>query len=161
MKNLGTKTIDNILGETFTEEQRENFPLKQKLAFHHPIRSYILVFLGGEMPNLIKKLVNGLENRGTKTSRDLVFRGQKLSRFMLRKVWECSHGSFGEMRINKNILEHYQKNPHNRMQVWLAAQVLSQTQLCLIDSYAKECVEDSAYASQEIQEKSYKKVPHP
>ena len=87
MTNLGTETIEDILGDTFTPEQKAIFPIKQKLAFYHPMRPDILIFLGGEMPHLVKKPVNALENSGTKPTRDLILGGKRLSLLMLQKVW--------------------------------------------------------------------------
>ena len=110
MTNLGTETIEDILGDTFTPEQKAIFPIKQKLAFYHPMRPDILIFLGGEMPHLVKKTVNALENSGIKPTQDLILRSKRLFLLMLQKVWEYSQGSFGEMRTNRNTLEHDQKN---------------------------------------------------
>merc|ERR1740139_1284710 len=84
MNNLGTKTIEDILGDTFNPKQKAIFLLKQKLAFYHPMRPDILVFLGGEMPHLVKKIVNALENSGTKPTRDLILKTKRLSLNRLR-----------------------------------------------------------------------------
>ena len=88
------------------------------------------------MPHWIKQLVIALERSGIKPSTDLEFKGKKLSLAMLQAVWEKYCDEFGEMRTNRNTTEHYFKNSYNRMRVWLAAQVLSQTQIRLIDEHA-------------------------
>ena len=45
-----------------TEKQNSLLPLTEyKVAFRHPIQNNIIIFLGGEMPHLIKKIVNAFE----------------------------------------------------------------------------------------------------
>ena len=101
----------------FTEEQKNFFPMKQKLAFPHPMRPDLKIFIGGEIPHWIKQLVIALERSGIKPSTDLEFKGKKLSLAMLQAVWEKYCDEFGEMRTNRNTTEHYVKNSYNRMGV--------------------------------------------
>ena len=39
-----------------TANQHKLFPLEKKIAFRHPVRKHIIVFIGGEMPHLVKKM---------------------------------------------------------------------------------------------------------
>ena len=76
---LATITMKDIFALNsniiLTDKQKTILPLSQyKVAFYHPIQSDIIVFIGGEMPNLIKKIVNALERSGSIHFTDLYFR---------------------------------------------------------------------------------------
>ena len=60
------------------------------------------------MPHLVKNM-NSLENRGTKPTWNLMKGGKRLSLLMLQIVWECSQGTFGEIKTKRNTLKYYQK----------------------------------------------------
>ena len=52
-KALGKITFEDVLGEYLSDERKGRYPLKQLIAFPHPIRSNILIFIGGEMLHLV------------------------------------------------------------------------------------------------------------
>ena len=54
IKSLGTETIEDVLGEYLSAERKILYPMKQVITFYHPIRSDILIFIGGKMPHLVK-----------------------------------------------------------------------------------------------------------
>ena len=55
-RNLATLTAEDVFGkEYFSANQNKVLLLDLKIAFRHPIRSHILIFIGGDMPHLIKK----------------------------------------------------------------------------------------------------------
>jgi hypothetical protein len=93
-KTLATISMDKIFEKnnvTLTDNQRSIFPLEKKVAFHHPTRDDITIFIGGEMPHLIKKIVNAFERSapGCKSTH-LHFQGNEMSLKMLRDIWEYS-----------------------------------------------------------------------
>ena len=134
-----------------TTKQKTIFPLSQyNVAFHHPIQENIIIFVGGEMPHLIKKIVNALERSGSVKSTDLLFRDQPMTLKMLQQLWLCEQGdkNMGSIRTNFLTDDHWPpKTSFHRMKVFLATQVVSSTVLRLIDTYAIKCGGVKKYAS--------------
>ena len=59
-----------------------------KIAFAHPIDPTIIVFIQGDMPHLIKKIVNALESSSNPSSRrDISLGGYPVSLGRLREIW--------------------------------------------------------------------------
>ena len=55
LRTLATETVEDILGDHLTDEMKEIFPMDFKIAFWHPIRKNILIFISADMPHLVKK----------------------------------------------------------------------------------------------------------
>ena len=64
-----------------------------KIDFPHSIRSDILVFIGGDIPHLVKKFVNALERSGEKYYTKFFFENNIMSLKILENVWKKSDGS--------------------------------------------------------------------
>ena len=140
MKSLGTLSIKDVLKCYLSDNLRRLLPMDMKIAFPHPIRSDILIFIGGDMPHLVKKFVNTLERSGEKDSTNLFFENNYMSLKTLENVWKKSAGSgMGSIRTNNLTHEHFHKNAYSRMRVHLAVQVVSQSMIRLIDKHASEC----------------------
>eukprot|EP00978_Attheya_sp_CCMP212_P047092 scaffold421221_cov91-Attheya_sp.AAC.2 len=154
-KSLATLTAEQVFSH-FTPEEKTLLPMKQKVAFYHPalVDEKILVFIGGEMPHLIKKVVNALEKSDSmKSKRNLKFRGKSLSLNKLQKLFIASGGDdyFGSLRQHYFGVDHFDKDAHSRMRVHLAVQITSQHMIQLIDEYSEKCGGVSEYApSREI-----------
>ena len=83
MKDIFAKNSSLIL----TEKQKTILPLSEyKVAFYHPIQEDIVVFIGGEIPHLIKKFVNALERSGSVKTTDLYFCNQPITLQMLQQL---------------------------------------------------------------------------
>ena len=89
MKSLGTLSIEDVLECHLNDNLRRLLPMDMKIAFNHPIRSAILIFIRGDMPHLIKKFVNVLERSGEKYSTNLFFENNHMSLKMSKNVWGC------------------------------------------------------------------------
>ena len=122
---LATETVKDILGDHLTDEMKEIFPMDFKIAFWHPIRKNILIFISADMPHLVKKIVNAFESSGVKSSRDLSYKSKKMSLKKLEKIWKCDNGRLGDLRTNILTTDHFNKNPYSCMRVHLAIQVVS------------------------------------
>ena len=61
----------------FTENQNKYLNLEKNIAFIHPKRSDILIFIGGDMPHIVKRMVNVLESSSEENSkRNLEYNGE-------------------------------------------------------------------------------------
>ena len=118
----------------------DNFPNDGLLiAFHHPCDKDIKVFIGGEMPHLVKKIVNRLESSfSSKSKVTLKFRGEAMSLQMIKKAWLWDDEGFGATRKTVLTEDHFYKNAYSRMRVHLAVQVLSRSVGYLIDRYTSD-----------------------
>ena len=93
--------IDNSI---FTLIERKNnlTPLQEYTnSFRHLIQDTISTLLRGEMPHLIKKIVNALERSGSVISTDLSFRGQPITLKMIHQLWlrKQSQSKFGSIKL--------------------------------------------------------------
>ena len=78
-------TKDNI---KLTCKQKEVLTLKQKISYCHLIDGDVIIFIGGKIPHLVKKIVNTLESSGlAKGSRNLEFCRKPTSLAMVEKNW--------------------------------------------------------------------------
>ena len=87
---------------------------KFNVGFQHPIQDNVIIFISGEMPHLIKKIVNALERSGSVKSIDLYFRGQHVSVKMLQQVWLCdqTENKIGSIRTNfRQMITGHQEHP--------------------------------------------------
>jgi len=142
-KRFSLSILKNPDGTTRTTLPAPNLPV----AFPHPEDSNRLVFIGGEMPHWIKKFVNRLEqSSSSKSSVSLKFRGQQMSLDMIKDAWLWDDEGFGSLRKTKLTEDHFYKNAYSRMRVHLAAQVLSQSVVSLIERYGAN---DDAEIAQE------------
>ena len=161
-KQLATFTVNDIFQtgcrqckktsqQAIENSLLDNLPNRElKIAFSHPCDEGIKVFIGGEMPHLIKKIVNRLENScGVKSKVSLKFRGQLMSLDMIKTAWLWEDEGFGSTRKTILTEDHFHKNAYSRMRVHLAVQVVSESVAILINRYTKEMGVDMAskYAS--------------
>ena len=150
-KQLATLIARDIFGSrcdncTKTSQQSTKLSLldnlpndKLPIAFLHPCDSTIKVFIGGEMPHLVKKIVNRLERTSSvKNKVDLKFRGEELSLEMIKDAWMWDDDGFGAIRKTFLTEDHFFLNAYSRMRVHLAVQVLSSSVVSLIDGYSLE-----------------------
>ena len=88
--------------------------MHQKIAFQHPLRSDLIVSIGGEMPHLMKKICNAFERSGIKKSTNLKFRGKLMSLSMLKDLWQYGQmqGSLGDLRIDVLTDDHWPPKMH-------------------------------------------------
>ena len=69
--------------------------MEKKIAFLHPKRSDVLIFIGGDMPHIVKRIVNVLGSSSKENSkRNLEYKGDKINLKMLRDIWECDSGKW-------------------------------------------------------------------
>ena len=100
------------------------------MAFPHPLfGDDIRIFIGGDMPHCIKKLVNTLEKSGWKNhSRNLRKNGKKLSLQMIQRCWEASGDNLittGSLRKYRKGIQHFLKDSYSRLNVPLSVQITS------------------------------------
>jgi len=138
-RSLSTISMREIIDKsslTLITKQKTIIPLSEyNVAFHHPIQNDITIFIGGEMPHLIKKIVNALERSGSVKSTDLNFRNQPMTLKMIQQLWLCEQGEakLGSLRTNFLTDDHFPpRTSFHRMKVFLATQVVSATYLPLI-----------------------------
>ena len=154
-KQLATMTVRDVFKsrcELCGSRARESVKLslldylpndKLLIAFRHPCDDSIKVFIGGEMPHLVKKLVNRLERScSAKSKISLKFRGQMMSLDMIKKAWLWDNEGFGTTRKTVLTEDHFYKNAYSRMRVHLVVQVVSESVATLIDRYTYEMGED-------------------
>lgn len=136
MKQLATIST----AEAFGDQLGEMLPKSIKVAFPHPVRSHIKVYIGGEMPHWIKKFANAMENSSKKSSnRDMEFCGGKINLGMIHNVWKTKLSGVNTLRVIEKLTEdHFIKNAHSRMRVHLAAQVLSRNVHKMLSDYCGE-----------------------
>ena len=151
-RSLSTISMREIIDKsslTLTTKQKTIIPLSEyNVAFHHPIQNDITIFIGGEMPHLIKKIVNALERSGSVKSTDLNFRNQPMTLKMIQQLWLCEQGEakLGSLRINFLTDDHFPpRTSFHRMKVFLATQVVSATVIRLIDMHADKCGGNKKY----------------
>ena len=118
------------------------------IAFTHPCDPKYIIFIGGEMPRWVKKVVNRLESSSNDKSKvHLSFKGQPLSLKMIKDAWLWDDEGFGSLRKTVLTEDHFYKNAYSRMRVHLAVQVLSSSVINLIDRYTKDdCDKMKMYA---------------
>ena len=67
-----------------------------------------------------------------------MLKGKPLGLGMIKRAWEAVElGGIGTLRQTKLILDHFVKNPHSRMRVFLAVQVLSNSVYEMMKSYVE------------------------
>ena len=131
-KKLATLTARSIFLGYCNDDDLEGLPFK--VAFPHPSPVYskdITIFIGGEMPHWVKKVRNAFDSKAQK----LEFRGKWMSLAMCDDVWKQTTDASmqkGNLRKYKFGKEHFQLNSYNKMQVFLAMQIFSQTMIRML-----------------------------
>ena len=139
LKSLCTYAATDLIFNELTElcpELLSRLPPDFKIAFDHPTLPGIKVFAAGDMPYLIKKIVNAMERTGqSKSKTSLSYLGQRLSLDSIKTLWEeTGDGKVGtSLRVFKYTIDHFLKNAFNRMRVHLATQITSLSTCRLID----------------------------
>jgi hypothetical protein len=123
------------------EDYLDGLPLDFKIAFRHPTPSYNnLIFIGGEMPHLAKKFRNNMSNK----SRKLVFCGKSVNLQKCYVAWQ-SVGNCNVASLKQGITlqkwrftkEHFVLNAYNKMRVYLAVQITSQSMIEMIKEFCQ------------------------
>jgi hypothetical protein len=135
---------DLILEGIFPNEWKDEewIPLDFKVGIWHPYfpKEYkIIIWFHSNMPHVIKKFVNCLENSGMPDSkRNLHLRGMPLSLKMLEKMWRRSRIE-GALRTSKLSEECFIKDAASRMHCYLAFHITSEGMVRVNNQY---CTED-------------------
>jgi hypothetical protein len=140
-KMMATITAKDIFSDMFSEGETTEYPLDMKVASHHPTRPSSIIFIGGDMPHLIKKCVNALERSGKSDLKtDLLFKGKKLSLAMLHELWKICGDADGpsSLRNYPFTADHFENNSYNRMRVYLSVQITSHTMIETIKRHAED-----------------------
>ncbi|KAL7524454.1 hypothetical protein ACHAXR_000576, partial [Thalassiosira sp. AJA248-18] len=124
----------------FPSEILDALPTKMNIAFRHPNPHYndILIFIGGEMPHWVKKFRNAMDSK----KRELTFKGVEFSLSRLHDIFKKMgdtnvRGRCGVRRY-KFGKEHFVLNSYNKMRVFLAVQIPSQTMIKMIRDFCNE-----------------------
>ena len=132
-KTLATLTAREMLKDHYPSDLLDSINSSTKIAFPHPNPEYaeeICIFIGGDMPHWVKKFRNAMDN--TKT-RDLGFRGAGLMLAPLKELWQkmgdCEIDVRADIRVYKFRTEHFELNSYNKMRVFLAMHICSQTMI--------------------------------
>ena len=121
---------------------------KLPVAFLHLSDDNLKVFIGGEMPHLVKKIANAMyrSSRDDKST-NLIYKGKEINLNMIKVAWESvDQFSMGGIRLTKCTEDHFNRNQYNSMRVYLATQVFSQSVINMvkvyINSFPVECMEE-------------------
>ena len=141
-KRLGTQIAREALPIALIIDNNLLELLDLKIAFPHPSRSNTTIYIMGDMPHLVKKVVNCLEMSGNqKSQRHLEYDNEHICLSRLHEIWEKArkdtnnNGKPSLLGFRKLSYDHYIKNPNNRMKVHLATQVCSQTQIKVVENW--------------------------
>ena len=143
MDDLGL-SIEDLLPSVLTHLERNatdlnKLPKKMKVAYPHPSVDEQFIFIGGDMPHAVKKVVNAMENSGKRDhARDLIFEGEHISMQVLYEVYQMTPDFKHEnsMRKYKNLSpEVFEKTAYSRMNVQKAFALLSNTMIKLISDW--------------------------
>lgn len=133
-KKKATISARDVFDGHYSEELT-GLPLDFNIAFPHPDPTLqelgVIIFIGGEMPHWVKKFRNNL----CSTKRLLVFNGQEMQLSMYQKMWEMlgDHNiATASLRKYKFTWDHWLLNSYNKMRVFLAMHVLSQSMIAMI-----------------------------
>jgi hypothetical protein len=95
-KMLATVTAREAFGQDIPQQLADRLPLEMMVAFYHPILTWLLIFIGGDMPHAIKKFVNAAECTGKPTSkREMTFKGKRIDLRMLHDLWKITDDATG------------------------------------------------------------------
>ena len=138
VRSLATLTMRDISFKHLSVKQKDVLDMELKIAFYHPIDKS-LIFIGSDMPHLVKKICNAFENSSEVHTRNLKRKGEDISLRKLKIVWKCDGGKIGDIRTNILTEDHFKKNSYSRMRVHLAVQIFSQGMLQLIQAHGNKC----------------------
>ena len=138
-KNNMSKFMSEEVSRHYDSEFIKGLPLDTKIAFNHPNPHYsqIKIFIGGEMPHWVKKFRNALDSK----KRDLTFRGKRFNLALLHMIWtQIGDGNVSGINNVRNYKfgeEHFNLNSYNKMRVFLAVQIPSQTMIRMVNDACK------------------------
>jgi hypothetical protein len=143
LHDLATLSVrDMIFRGIFPHEWLQELPtdiLDFKVAFEHPYIPNVYIWIHGDMPHMVKKVVNALECSGLENSeRNLQFRGQPLSLNMCETMWRRSLRDGTGLRTSKLNEDSFKKDAANRMKCFLAFRVTSKTMVHINQEYCTE-----------------------
>jgi hypothetical protein len=139
-KSLSTIPISKFLPEDLQKQfPQTNYDMC--VAMLHP-DTLEPIFILEDMPHVVKRLVNALENSSKKTSkRDLRYgRKQPMNLRMIQLVWEGTQGRTTRLQDTALTMGHFVKDAYSRMNVQLAVQVLSSRVVALLDKARNDSV---------------------
>ena len=122
LKSLATLTAKDVLPSLDPK-----IPQDTLVVFKHSASIENLVFIGGEMPLWINRVVNGLEySSKSGHKRNLMLNVRPLNLGMIRKACETVElRGIATLTQSKITINHFVKNPYSCMRVFLSAQILS------------------------------------
>ena len=133
-KALGTICAGDLFKPTSLSKPLPNRNLP--VAFPHPCDKSIKVFIGGEMPHLVKKFANAFyRSSSSKKKTALVFRGQKMNLNMIENVWRADFMGTNSLRNVKLTDDHFDRNAYSAMRVHLAVQIFSDGVACMLEDH--------------------------
>jgi hypothetical protein len=133
-KMLATVTAREAFGQDTPQQLADRLPLDIIVAFYHPILTWLLIFIGGDMPHTIRKFVNAAECTGKPTSkREMTFKGKLIDLRMLHDLWKTTGDATGLCGVRQYHFstDHFVKNSFSCMKVNLAVQITSQTMITM------------------------------
>jgi hypothetical protein len=98
-KMLATVTAREVFGQDIPQQLADRLPLDMMVAFYHPILTWLLIFIGGDMPHAIKTFVNATECTGKPTSKqEMTFKGKRIDLRMLHYFVENNRRCYRALR---------------------------------------------------------------
>ena len=139
-KLVATITARELFDGFYIDDFVEGLPLDFPIAFPHPDpylrKNGVIISIGGEMPHWGKKM----RNNTCSPTRTLTYKGKTVELASMENVWVAMGDSdltTASLRKYKFTWDHYRLNAYNKMRVFLALQVLSQTMIDMIKDYCK------------------------
>jgi hypothetical protein len=132
-KILANISARDVLSTKWTAAELKGLNLDFKIAFKHPSPACrdVKIFFGSDMPHLVKKIRNAMDNK----SRELIFRDNDISLKMVESIWRASESGAGHLRTTHLGVDHFQLDSYKKMRVFLAVQVMSQSTIRMIKNY--------------------------
>jgi len=144
--NLGDRAHSwEVKPRTFyhTRKLPPSVSLEKKVAFLHPTRPGVYVFVWQDMPHMIKRGVNALEYSApaVKGKRDLTKYDdddtpRPLNLAMTRDAWESTQEpGVSTLRTSRLTIAHFEKDCFSCMRVYLSMQVVSWSVVTMLREY--------------------------
>ena len=95
-KILANISAQDVLSTKFSATELQGINLNFKIAFNHPSPACrgVKIFFGSDMPHLVKKIRNAMDNK----SRELVFRDSDVSLNLVESVWRSQQSIGAHLR---------------------------------------------------------------
>jgi hypothetical protein len=125
----------NTFRDALSHKILDKYPMVDfdvKCLMTDPITNQWIIFLP-DMPHLTKNIITSLELSLSKNSKhDLRYGKVPINMQMIEEVWLKCNGASGQLHSTKLTSWHFDKNAYSRMNVKLATQLLSQSNVDMI-----------------------------